>query len=365
MADEVTDDSISVVGLVNSLLRHRRLIVSTMGLVFAAVAVLTLLWPRSYTAEASFTPQSSQDQARGLAGVAAQLGIAVPSGPAGESPQFYGDLITSREILGAAADSSYTVTDGRGTRSVSLADLLKIVQARPPQRRELTIRALRRRTAVLTDAETGVVTVQVTTPWPEVSGRIVGHLLDLVNAFNLNSRQTAARAERQFVEGRLEQARAELRGVEGRMQAFLQRNRDFRNSPELQFEQDRLQRDLGVRQQVVLSLTQSFEQARIAEIRNTPLLTVIEPPQVPAIPDRRRLVLKALLALIAGGMIGGLLALGRDFFSRSRASEPDEFAELVALRRAAMDDVRWVGAMVVVPVRALRMRRLHRGGGSH
>jgi uncharacterized protein involved in exopolysaccharide biosynthesis len=54
------------------------------------------------------------------------------------------------------------------------------------------------------------------------------------------------------------------------MQAFLQANRQWANSPDLTFQHDRLERDIALRQQVYTTLVQSFEQARISEVRDTP-----------------------------------------------------------------------------------------------
>src|SRR2546422_7881000 len=52
---------------------------------------------------------------------------------------------------------------------------------------------------------------QVRTDIPMLSVRVVGRLLELVNEFDLHRRQTQARAEREFVEGRLALADSALR----------------------------------------------------------------------------------------------------------------------------------------------------------
>ena len=198
-----------------------------------------------------------------------------------------------------------------------------------------------------------------------MSAQIVQRLLDIVNTFNLESRQTQAQAERRFEEDRLAQARQELRDSEDRMQLFLQSNRDFQNSPQLQFEQGRLQRDLTVRQQVVLSLAQSYEQARIAEVRNTPVITVVEHPAPPVLPDPRRLLLKGLLGLVGGALLGALGALWRDLLGRSRDADPDEFAAFISLRHAAVADAQAVWTAVKRPFRALGAWRARGRTGPH
>ncbi len=49
----------------------------------------------------------------------------------------------------------------------------------------------------------------------------------------LQKRVSLHGAERRFVESRLDRARRELRAAEDALQAFLQSNRQFSNSPEL------------------------------------------------------------------------------------------------------------------------------------
>ena len=103
-------------------------------------------------------------------------------------------------------------------------------------------------------------------------------ILDLVHTFDLTTRQTQAGAERRFSGERLAELTGELRDAEDTLKSFLIENRVFSNSPALQFEHDRLQRAVTMRQELVTSLAQAYERARIEEVRNTPVITLIDPP---------------------------------------------------------------------------------------
>jgi len=106
---------------------------------------------------------------------------------------------------------------------------------------------------------------------------------------------------------------------------MLQFNRAIANSPELGFQRDRLQREVSLRQQVYASLMQSREDAKIREVRDTPVLTVLESPRLPVVGEARNSVKKALLGGFAGGMLGVLVA----FFLHALAVKrrrPDEAA---------------------------------------
>jgi uncharacterized protein involved in exopolysaccharide biosynthesis len=97
------------------------------------------------------------------------------------------------------------------------------------------------------------------------------------------------------------EARERLVAAEGRLETFLTANRQLA-SPQLVVERDRVQRDVVMQQQVVTTLMQSREEARLREVRDTPVILVLESPRVPIERDPRHTVVRAAL-----GAIGALL----------------------------------------------------------
>ncbi|MEX2156173.1 MAG: hypothetical protein WD773_04980 [Gemmatimonadales bacterium] len=73
-----------------------------------------------------------------------------------------------------------------------------------------------------------------------------------------------------------------------------------------------------MRRQITASLMQAYEQARIDEVRNTPVVTVIEPANLPATSDARGLIKNGLLGLILGLMLFVASALARETFTQRR-----------------------------------------------
>jgi uncharacterized protein involved in exopolysaccharide biosynthesis len=296
----------------------------------AGLALLTgivvLFLPRDYTSSAGFMPQRSQQTLGRLAGIAAQFGVDVPGQSPGESPEFYADLVNSREVLSRIVTDSFAAAEG--APATSLIDLLGGRRGTSQDAVQEAVKQLRRAISVSIDPKTSVVTVNVTTRWPVVSAAIIQGLISEVNEFDLHTRQNQAVAERAFIEERLRAAKDELRGAEDRLQSFLAGNREYRNSPALQFQYDRLYREVTTQQQVVTTLQQDFEQARIDEVRNTPRITVIERPLVPARPDSRHLLLRVLLAGLVGMVITWPAVLVAEGIRRARKE-----------RRADMDAV--------------------------
>lgn len=287
--------------------RHRRLMLSLPLLAAFALVAVGVWRPRTYTSAASFLGATGDMTGAGLANIASQFGLRLPARDATQSPQFYADLLRSRQLLDSVVRTEYTYRDIRGTPTKH--NLVAMFGGRDGDSRvaiERAIAGIDRAIGVSVGRETGVARISVSTPAPELSGAIVSRFLELVNNFNLHTRQTRARAERQFAEARLREVEGELRQSEERLRAFLRVNRSYELSPTLTIEHDRLQRNVTTRQQVYITLLQAFEQARIDEVRDTPVITVVEPPYVPALPDRRGLLRRALL----GCVLGTILAVG-------------------------------------------------------
>ncbi|CAN5873347.1 Wzz/FepE/Etk N-terminal domain-containing protein [soil metagenome] len=330
---------ISLIRLINIVLAHRTLVVGCSLVLFVLVVAITLVLPRTYTVASSFTPQSER-LASNLAGIAAQFGVPLPAADAGASPDFYIELLESRRILGETIKTRYTFPTDTGEVSGTLVDIFEIEAESEGERHEMALRRLRGMISAELDRPSGVVTFEVETLNPHLSARVAERLLDLLNRFNLETRQSQASAERRFTESRLAEAREELLEVENRLQSFLEVNRDLGNSPLLRFRQERLEREVSVRQAVVSALSQGYEQARIDEVRDIPVITIVEAPEAPALPDSRMLLLRGVLALVAGALLGSLLAFFLAFVRASRTDTADELDEFRQLKRATASDIR-------------------------
>ena len=314
------DDEISLWEVLAVLLRRRGTIVLTTVLCVAAAVAYTFLRSDDFTTQASFRPQGSEASGSQLMALAGQFGVNVPGGGEELSPAFYQELLQSREILFRVADRSYEV---EGMAARPLIDILEIEKDTEALRIEAAIRRLREDLiSVSTGRETGIVTVEVTTEWPELSKAIADRLLDEIQVFNLETRRSQAMAERVFIEARTDSAQAALLSAEAEMETFLQANRSFDDSPELTFQHERLQRAISLRQQVYTGLVQALDEARIAEVRDTPVITVLQAPFFPPGPDDRSLVLAVALGMVLGGMGGVVLAFVVEAVRRPAPGDP-------------------------------------------
>jgi uncharacterized protein involved in exopolysaccharide biosynthesis len=283
---------------------------------FAAVAIIvSMSAPRAYTSTTSFMPQRDSPQRGGLGSIAAQLSLGVGNTDT-ESPAFYARLLRSHAVLSALAAVEYSVPIDGAERALPLPQLLDVKAETSQERIAATVNELRSAIGVQHDRETGIVQVRVTSPLAALSQQLAAGAIEEVNRFNLERRQSRARAEREFAQARLEVVQRDLREAEQETQMFLERNRAFSQSPQLQFEHARLLRTIDTRQLLVNSLEQAYEQARLDEVRNTALITVIDPPTMPLRADSRGTASKAVAAVAVGLLFTIILAAMYEYGQR-------------------------------------------------
>ena len=312
------------------LLRERRTVILCFVLGVVSSLAIVQFKPRTFTTGFSFVPQASQDQSRsGLASLAGQLGVSIGAAAAGgQSPQLYADLLRTRETLEPIARDSFIVASG-GPR-VPLNVFLRVSGEDSAVILDRTLKSLRARiSSSVAMRTTGMVTVSVTTRSAVVSLEIAKRLLKGVNDFNLDTRRSQAGEERRFTQGRLVDARKSLRAAEDAMQDFLVANRQIANAPQLEFQRTRLEREVSLQQQVVSGLAQSFEEARIREVRDTPVLSVIEHPALAAVPDTRGGLIILGIGVASGLLAGLIVSLLRDTLRRVRGADRDPDALLL------------------------------------
>ena len=318
----VEGGDVSLFSIATAILRWRYAIalLTVLGGLFGATR--GLMTPEMYETSATFVPRASESTSSALATAASQFGVRLPASGGGWALQMYVQLLKSRALLERIAMDSIDVLEN-GRRRQPLPVVLGIDEPVAAKRLDATVKKLRQMVNPWENTALGSVSFTVTSPSPSVSLGIAELLVREVDEFNIQTRRAQAAAERQFVETQADQAQRALRDAESRLQAFLQRNRGLAGSPSLSFERDRLTREVMLRQQLATSWAQNREEAKIREIRDTPVITVFEEPLLPMDAKPRRVRIKAILGAFGGfmlGLIGALLAYG--FARATRRSTP-------------------------------------------
>jgi uncharacterized protein involved in exopolysaccharide biosynthesis len=306
------------------------------------VGILTFIRPRQYVATGSFMPQNSGTNRVG--DLAAQFGVAVPvTGNKAETGEFYVALVESREILKALVLQEYQSVEPPAFRG-DLIEYFEIRRARRDRAIQDAVTELRKRIKVELERASGIVHFEVALPQPQIAERVAAGILERVNYHNIQLRQNQARSEREFVDRRLADQRVALQTAEDELARFYSRNRQLTrmggaSSPSLAAAEARLQRQVSINQQIYLTLAESYEQAKIDEVRNTPVISVIERPEDFVRRKPRGTVRNAVLAGFVGLLSGILLAFAREASAQARASGQPEFSAFERNFRAA---TRWL-----------------------
>jgi uncharacterized protein involved in exopolysaccharide biosynthesis len=337
--NDMDGDRISVIDLLNVMLRHARLLIifpMAMAMVFA---LSRFTQPREYQASATFLPQGADGGRLPAAGLASQFGINLPGDRVGEGPQFYAELLRARPLLEAVLTSRYEFEQDGGRVVSTLLELYGIRDG-SREARYRGYQRLRSSMDVRSSLQTGLVSVSVRASSPDLAEAVTARLLELLNDFNLETRQSGAANEERFVAERMVEVEAELRHAEMDLQQFLRGNRGFQQSPELVFEHDRLQRAVAIRQNVFNALAEAHERARVSAVRNTPVLTVVEPPAGTAAPVARGTILWAIMGGLVGAVLAILLALFIDVGRAASATDRPDIHEFNRLRRELTSGLR-------------------------
>jgi len=208
------------------------------------------------------------------------------------------EILTSRTVLQRVALSSY--------RGGTVMTALGIKGGMDSRTLDQGVRELSSRVQVSSNPRSGIIAVSAVTGDSLLSSCIVSRMLEELDRFNVESRVTRGRATREFVQARMDEAKRDLGLAEQSLMSFRQNNLRIGNSPELQLEQARLERNVEARSELYRLLARQFEGARIEEKRDTPTFAVMEAPAPPARKYRPRVLFNIAVAMLAAAAISML-----------------------------------------------------------
>jgi len=281
------------------------------------VAVISLLQPRQYVATAEFLLQepSSSMSGQGLAQIASQLGVASTPG-SGPSGYFYAEWIRSFEIMRDASRISY--------KAINNSDLYSLFEI-DKERREAdsyVVRALRKHVRTRYDRVLSTVNIEVQFENPALASEIGRQLLNLLNVYGAQRRMTVGRTEREFVGRRLSNAQDSLAISEKEYAEFILTNRRLSESPELSLRATRIQRRISQHQATVQLLNQQYEAARLQELRDTPVMSVVQRPEETVEPVARGTAFKTAIAFVTALLFQLIWSIRKAAIGRSETVTP-------------------------------------------
>lgn len=336
--------------LAGVLLRWRLVVGITLGTLLVGL-LATFVIPPVYRSHASFVANSSSSAklqgngsaSSGLGGLISQLGGSVGGDPS-ESPNFYVELLASRELLTRLLQSKFPNPRTQNPRdSATLVSILRITRADPQRQLEVAVKKMLNATQTGMDPKTNLVWFSVDAQWPELSSQIANRMIDLVSSFNRETRVSRSKSKREFLQTRHDSAQTALRAAEERQRQFYEQNRGFISAPSLKYEEQRIRREVDLASDLYVNLDRQLEVARIDEINDAALITVIDSAVVPKKAQWPRHGLLMFSATAIGLLIGLLVAASAAIVADWRERNPDSWSEFRAALKTTRSEL---GSMV-------------------
>jgi uncharacterized protein involved in exopolysaccharide biosynthesis len=150
------------------------------------------------------------------------------------------------------------------------------------------------------------VSVAIETTEPQLSADIVNKVTSELDRFMRTKRATNASEQRKWIEGRLVEVKGDLEKSESMLKEFREKNRRVIDSPQLLLDQERLAREVQINSTLYIELKKQYELAKIEEIKNIPIINVMDAAR-PAVkkdrPRRANIVITFFLISACGSLL--------------------------------------------------------------
>jgi uncharacterized protein involved in exopolysaccharide biosynthesis len=126
------------------------------------------------------------------------------------------------------------------------------------------------------DRMTKILTIRVTMPESQLSAEVANNLAASLDNLVRNKRKSFVSEQKIYISKRINEVQDSLTIAEEKLKIFREQNRIISNSPQLLLEQGRFARNVEILQTVYLALAKQLEIVKIDEIRDTPIVNVLE-----------------------------------------------------------------------------------------
>ena len=285
----------------------------SIGLITIAAMTITaavmLLTSNQYTSTCSILPSGQIDQMAQLKSLAGLSG----GGASDEnSSMLYPQVLGSRHLYDAVLSSEFTYEENG--RSVT-TDLSEYFGSTNPDELRSQLADIM---SVNVDQMTGMIRVSAETTQPALSQAILERTLTELENYNLYKRQSQGRESVQYLERELSRTGEELAVAEAALEDYRMANRDWDRTtdPIILTQHSRAQREVDAKAATNLYLERQLEVARLNAQKDTPIVRILDSPNLPTIKSSPRRALSVLLMGMVTLLLTSLLMILRDAFAR-------------------------------------------------
>ena len=267
------------------------LLVSIFSMIFGLMS--SFLLTKHYSAQISLYP-AIKDINQGLGqfqALAMNLGVNMA-----ENDQNFNipDVVNSRLIANKVINQSWLNKNEQNVDLIELWSLNKKYFFNTAKTDSLyliesAIKKFKNQIEVSEDRQSGLITITATLEDPFIAASIANFIGQQVQLYIQKENSAQSKKEKVFISERLAIVKDELEVAELELKNFKEQNRGYEDSPELFMVFSRLFREEEAKKEVYLTLQQQLELARIEEVKQSPILHVLDhavPPSRKSSPNR-------------------------------------------------------------------------------
>ncbi|MCL5029026.1 MAG: Wzz/FepE/Etk N-terminal domain-containing protein [Bacteroidetes bacterium] len=254
-----------------------------------------------YKCSTILLPQSSDSKFGELAQLAG-----IRAGGTGDGDvdiQLYPTILTSETILKNILYDKFKINHKLQT----LVEFWGLYNINKNIELELALEKLIKIIELSVDSRTNSIKVSIEFPDSAASALILSKIVDNLDSYLRQTRRTSASERRMWIESRLKEIKLQLDKSESELTKFKESNRILISSPLLQEEMVRLQREVEINSTIYIELAKNFELSKIEEIKNTPVVNILDPPRTPGFkswPKKAILIMIAFIFSVLLGILG-------------------------------------------------------------
>ncbi len=236
--------------------------------------ITSLILPETFKSTSVILPETDKNKLAGLGGLSDLATLAGVGSGEMSSVKLFPVILKSETVLKNVILRKYKTL--KYSDSVNLLEYWDIRAKTPQLSYELTLKTLRDGLDVSMDNKSSIITLVLESEEPQLTADIINALTIELDRFMRIKRTTNANKQRQWIEERLYKVKEDLEKSENMLRGFRERNRIVSSSPQLLLEQERLQRDVQINGSLFAELRKQFELIKIEEIKNTPIVNVMD-----------------------------------------------------------------------------------------
>lgn len=358
-------DEIDIMELLRKLLKEWKFILKWCGVAAVVGLVIGFSTPREYTVNSKLAPESVSKSGGGSLGSLASLaGISLGSMSTADAvyPDLYPDIVSSTpfvvELFPVQVEFKYKKTPmtadyytylkeynrgpwwGKvmGAPFKALGWFMGLFREKPEEvegyaalnpselteEQEKIAKAIRESVGLSVDKKTSVISLSVTAQDPKVAARISEEVISRLQTYVTNYRTEKSRKDLEYYETLYEESKEAYFAAQQRYASYVDRNQGV-ILQRVKTEQERLQNEMNLNYQLYNACAQQLQTAKAKVQQETPVFTIINPPQVPLQRSNTSKSTILLASIFLGAVVAAVWILwGRDTIANLKKKDEEE-----------------------------------------